>query len=36
VTERDETRQQAIGSTPIMQLRRIVPAGAAEIWVKLE
>jgi cysteine synthase A len=26
----------AIGGTPIVQLRRIVPASGAEIWVKLE
>ena len=26
----------AIGNTPIVPLRRIVPPGAAEIWLKLE
>jgi cysteine synthase A len=26
----------AIGSTPLVQLRRLVPEGAAEVWVKLE
>jgi len=27
---------QAIGNTSLVQLRRVVPAGCAEIWVKLE
>jgi len=26
----------AIGSTPLVQLKRLVPDGAAEVWVKLE
>ena len=25
-----------IGSTPLVRLRRIVPGGGAELWVKLE
>jgi cysteine synthase len=26
----------AIGNTPVLRLRKLVPAGAAEVWVKLE
>ena len=26
----------AIGNTPVVRLNKIVPAGAAEVWVKLE
>lgn len=27
---------EAIGNTPLVQLSRVVPEGAADLWVKLE
>ncbi len=26
----------AIGRTPVVKLQRVVPAGSADVWVKLE